>query len=132
MPIGVGTPRRSTLDHGMRHTGLRKPAAQRHEIAGHGGNRPHLLGRPNPRRTDQTARHHRLLMHVQPGAPLDHHLHHRLLSIEGDRDAAGTNETLPRGLPVSGGDKEWYLYATRAGLLIGVASHRRDVSLNTI
>jgi hypothetical protein len=29
-------------------------------------------------------------------------------------------------------DKEWYLYATRAGLLIGVANHRRDVSLNTI
>jgi hypothetical protein len=35
-------------------------------------------------------------------------------------------------LPVSEGDKEWYLYATRAGLLIGVANHRRDVSLNTI
>jgi hypothetical protein len=71
-------------------------------------------------------------VHVQPGAPLNHHLHHRLLSIEGDRDAAGTNETLPRVLPVSGGDKEWYLYATRAGLLIGVANHRKDVSLNTI
>ena len=28
--------------------------------------------------------------------------------------------------PVSGGDKEWYLYAARAGLLIGVANHRRD------
>src|SRR6516225_7815547 len=27
--------------------------------------------------------------------------------------------------PVSGGDKEWYLYAARAGLLIGVANHRR-------
>ena len=35
-------------------------------------------------------------------------------------------------LPVPEGDKEWYLYAARAGLLIGVASHRRDVSLNTI
>ena len=34
--------------------------------------------------------------------------------------------------PIPGGDKEWYLYAARAGLLIGVASHRRDVSLNTI
>src|SRR6202011_2845234 len=29
-------------------------------------------------------------------------------------------------------DKEWYLYATRAGLIIGVANHRRVVSLNTI
>ncbi len=29
-------------------------------------------------------------------------------------------------LPVPGGDKEWYLYAARAGLLIGVANHRRD------
>ena len=30
-------------------------------------------------------------------------------------------------------DKEWYLYAARAGLLIGVANHcARDVSLNTI
>lgn len=116
----------------MRHTGLRKPGTQRHQIAGHGRKRPHLSGRPHTRRTDQTARHHRLLMHVQPGAPLNHHLHHRLLISEGDRDAAGTNETLPRVLPVSGGDKEWYLYATRAGLLIGVANHRRDVSLNTI
>jgi hypothetical protein len=35
-------------------------------------------------------------------------------------------------LPVPEGDKEWYLYATRAGLLIGVDNHRRDVSLNTI
>src|SRR5271167_989135 len=28
--------------------------------------------------------------------------------------------------PRSRGDKEWYLYAARAGLLIGVANHRRD------
>ena len=35
-------------------------------------------------------------------------------------------------LPVPGGDKEWYLFTARAGLLIGVASRRRDVSLNTI
>ena len=35
-------------------------------------------------------------------------------------------------LPVPGGDKEWYLYAARAGLSIGVASHRRGFSLNTI
>jgi hypothetical protein len=115
----------------MRDTSLRKPGTQRHQIAGHGRKRPHLLGRPNTRRTDQTARHHRLLMHIQPGTPLNHHLHHRLLSIEGDRDAAGTNEILPRVLPVSGGDKEWYLYAARDGLLIGAASHRRLPSLNT-
>ena len=35
-------------------------------------------------------------------------------------------------LPVPGGDKKWYLYAARAGLSIGVASHRRGISLNTI
>ena len=71
-------------------------------------------------------------MHIQPAAPLDDRLHRRLLPSEGDRDAAGTFETLPCVLPVPGGDKEWYLYAARAGLLIGVASHRRDVSLDTI
>jgi hypothetical protein len=42
----------------------------------------------------------------------------------GDRDAAGTIETLPRVLPVPRGDKEWYLCAARAGLSNGVASHR--------
>ncbi len=62
----------------------------------------------------------------------DARLHHRLLPPEGDRDAAGTFETLPCVLPVPEGDKEWYLYAARAGLLIGVASHRRFVGLNTI
>jgi len=51
---------------------------------------------------------------------------------EGDRDAAGTFETLPCVLPVPEGDKEWYLYAARAGLPIGVASHRSYISLNTI
>ena len=51
------------------------------------------------------------------------HLHLRLHSKEGDRDAAGIVETLPRVLPVPG-----YLYAARAG----VACHRRDVSLTTI
>ena len=35
-------------------------------------------------------------------------------------------------LPVTGGDKEWYLDAARAGLPIGVASHRSFVSLSTI
>ena len=117
----------------MRHTRLLQPVAQRLEIAGHGRETcAPLWSAGDPAAPIRQARHHRLLMHVQPGTPLDHHLHHRLLRIEGDRDAAGTIETLPRVLPVSGGDKEWYLYATRAGLLIGVASHRRDVSLNTI
>ena len=69
-----------------------------------------------PRRADQKARHDRLLMHVQTTAPLDDRLHHRLLPSEGDRDAAGTFETLLCVLPVPGGDKEWYLYAARAGL----------------
>ena len=35
-------------------------------------------------------------------------------------------------LPVPGGDKEWYLYAARAGLLHGVVCHRSFVSLSTI
>ena len=35
-------------------------------------------------------------------------------------------------LPVPGGDKEWYLYAARAGLLIGVATTAGISSLNTI
>ena len=71
-------------------------------------------------------------MHVQTTAPLDDRLHHRLLPSEGDRDAAGTFETLLCVLPVPGGDKEWSLYAARAGLPIGVASHRSFVSLSTI
>ena len=50
----------------------------------------------------------------------------------GDRDAAGTFETLPHVLPVSGGDKAWYLYATRAGLHIGVTNRQEVISLNTI
>jgi len=45
--------------------------------------------------------------------------------LEGERGAAGTVETLPYVLPVSGRDKGWYLNAARAGLLIGVTSHRR-------
>src|SRR5271166_5165129 len=71
-------------------------------------------------------------MHVQPTTPLNDHLHLRLHPKEGDRDAAGIVETLPRVLPVPGGDKKWYLYAARAGLIFGVASHRSIVSLNTI
>jgi hypothetical protein len=85
-----------------------------------------------PGRADENARHDRLLMHVQTTTSLDDRLHHRLLPSEGDRDAAGTFETLPCVLPVAEGDKEWYLYAARAGLLLGVASHRRLVSLTTI
>jgi hypothetical protein len=47
-----------------------------------------LLGWLRSRRTDQKARHDRLLMHVQATAPLNDRLHHRLLSSEGDRNAA--------------------------------------------
>ena len=68
-------------------------------------------------------------VYVQPTTPLNDHLHPRLHPGEGDRDAAGIVETLPCVLPVPGGDKEWYLYAARAGLPIGVASHRSIVSL---
>src|SRR3954449_2788372 len=58
----------------------------------------------------------------------------------GDRGATGTFETLPRVLPGPRGNKEWYLCAARAGLLIGVAKppqicqprhdHRREVRPN--
>ena len=71
-------------------------------------------------------------MHVQTTTSLDDRLHHRLLPSEGDRDAAGTFKTLLRVLPVPEGDKEWYLYAARAGLPFGVASHRSFVSLSTV
>ena len=68
-------------------------------------------------------------MHVQTTTPLDDRLHHRLRPSGGDRDAAGKFETLLCVLLVPEGDKEWYLYAARAGLPIGVASHRSYVSL---
>src|SRR5208337_4102918 len=47
----------------------------------------------------------------------------------GDRDAAGTFETLLHVLPVPGGDQKMNNYAARAGLPIGVVSHRSFVSL---
>src|SRR5215472_14292584 len=50
----------------------------------------------------------------------------------GDRDAAGTIKILPRVLPVPRGDKEWYLYAARAGLSSGVVTYRVRSGLNTI
>jgi hypothetical protein len=116
----------------VRHSRFPQPVPQRFELPRHGAKRPHLLGRLRARRADEKARHDRLLMHVQTTAPLDDCLHRRLLPSEGDRDAAGTFETLPCVLPVSQGDKEWYLYAARAGLPFGVASHRRSVSLSTV
>ncbi len=110
----------------MRHPRRLQPVPQGFEVARHRSKRAHLLARSNARRADHKARYDRLLMHVQPTTPLDERSHPRLLLSEGDRDAAGTLETLPRVLPVSEGDKEWYLYAARAGLLFGVANHRRD------
>jgi hypothetical protein len=50
---------------------------------------------------------------------------------EGNRDAAGTTKMLPRVLPVSRGDKEWYLDAAQTGLLFGVANHRRTGSASS-
>jgi hypothetical protein len=57
--------------------------------------------------------------------------HHRLLASEGDREAAGTFEPLPRVLPGPEGDKEWRLYVARAGLPIGLRATARLVSLTT-
>ena len=126
-PVDAGA-----LHADLRHPKLLQPVPQRFQIARHRPEGPHLLPRPLARGADQDAGNDRLLMHVQPATPLNDHLHPRLHPREGDRDAAGIVETLPRVLPVPGGDKEWYLYAARAGLPIGVASHRRDFSLNTI
>ena len=120
------------LHPNVRHSRCPQPVPQRFEVPRHGAKRPHLLDRLNAGRADQKTRHDRLLMNVQAATPLNNHLHRHLLPSEGGRDAAGTFETLPCVLPVPGRDKEWYLYAARAGLLIGVANHRRDVSLNTI
>ncbi len=53
-------------------------------------------------------------MHVQPTTQLNDHLRFRLHPKEGDSDAAGIVETLPRVLPFPGGDKKWYLYVARA------------------
>ena len=111
------------------HSRLLEPVPQRFEVTRHGAKRPHLLVRLLPGRADQKARHDRLLMHVQTTTPLDDRLHHRLLPSEGDRDAAGTFKTLLHVLLVPEGDKEWYLYAARAGLPIGVVSHSSFVSL---
>src|SRR5271165_2266555 len=111
---------------------MRRALPQRFEVPRHCAKRAHLFARSRAGQPDQKTRHHRLLMHVQAAAPLNDHLRPRLLPSEDDRDAAGTVETLPCVFPVPGGDKEWYLYAARAGLLIGVASHRRDVSLDAI
>src|SRR5208283_1625866 len=111
------------------HSRFLEPVPQRFEVPRHGAKRPHLLRRLLPGRANQKARHDRLLMHVQTTTPLDDRLHHRLRPSGGDRDAAGTFETLLHVLLVPEGDKEWYLYAARAGLPIGVVSHRSFISL---
>ncbi len=126
-PVNAGA-----LQADLCHPKLLQPVPQRFQIARHRPEGPDLLPRPPARRPDQDAGDDRLLMHVQPTTPHNDCLHPRLHPKEGDRDAAGIVETLPRVLPVPGGDKKWYLYAARAGLLIGVAGHRRVVSLNTI
>jgi hypothetical protein len=136
MPLQDGIDR-APIDARALHPNVRRscrlqPVPQRFERARHSSKRPHLLDRLNAGRADQKTRHDRLLMNVQAATPLNNHLHRHLLPSEGDRDAAGTFETLPCVLPVPGRDKERRLYAARAGLLIGVANHRRDVSLNTI
>src|SRR5208337_4539497 len=104
-PVNAGA-----LHADLRHPKLLQPVPQRFQIARHRPKGPHLLPRPLARGADQDAGNDRLLMHVKPGAPLNDHLHLRLHPKEGDRDAAGIVETLPRVLPVPGGDKKWYLY----------------------
>ena len=125
-PVNAGA-----LHADLRHPKLLQPVPQRLQIARHRPEGPDLLPRPLARGVDQDAEDDRLLMHVQPTTPLNDDFHPRLHPGEGDRDAAGIVETLPRVLPVPGGDKEWRLYAARAGLLVGVMSHRSFVSLST-
>ena len=126
-PVNAGA-----LHADLRHPKLLQPVPQRLQIVRHRPEGPDLLPRPLAWGADQDAGDDRLLMHVQPTTPLNDDLHPRLHPGEGDRDAAGIVETLLRVLPVPGGDKEWYLYAARAGLPLGVASHRSFVSLSTI
>jgi hypothetical protein len=133
MPLENGVDRAPVdaraLHPDVRHARFQQPVPQRFEVPHHGAKRPHLLRRLRPGRPDGTPR--------PPDARPDHkmfddRLHHRLLSSEGDRDAAGTFTTLLRVLPVPEGDKEWRLYPARAGLPFGVANHRRFVSLSTV
>ena len=127
LPVDAGA-----LHPDMGHAQAQQPLAQRFQITCHRPEGAHLLGRALSRFPNEDAGHHRLLVNVQPGHSLDHHPHARLRIRTGDRGAAGTFETLPRVLPGPRGNKEWYLCAARAGLLIGVASHRRFASLDTI
>src|SRR5208337_3424753 len=104
-PVNAGA-----LHADLRHPKLLQPIPQHFQIARHRPEGPDLLPRPLARGADQDAGDDRLLMHVQPTTPLNDHLHLRLHPKEGDRDATGIVETLPRVLPVPGGDKKWYLY----------------------
>ena len=96
-----------------------QPVPQRFEVARHRTKRPYLLGRLRPGRADQKARHERLLMTSRPQHRSMIACIHCLLPSGGDRDAAGTFETLPCVLPVPG-RQEWHLYVARAGLPSGV------------
>ena len=99
-PVDAGA-----LHADMRHPRRREPVPQGFEVARHRTERAHLLGRSIPGRADQKTRNDRLLVHVQPTAPLNNHPHHRLLPSEGDRDAAGTSRHCHTCSPFPGATK---------------------------
>src|SRR4051812_8977677 len=101
---------RPPVDAGALHADMRRPCrrepiAQCFEFSPHRAKRAYFLARPRACRADQQAGDHCFLVHVEPATPLDDCLHPRLPSSEGDRDAAGTFETLPHVLPVPGATK---------------------------
>jgi hypothetical protein len=102
----------------LRHPKLLQPVPQCFQIARHRPKGPHLLPPQTlARGANQDAGNDHLLMHVKPGA-------RSMITC--------IFASIPRVLPEPDGDKKWYLYVARAGLLIRVASHRRGVCLNTI
>ncbi len=124
----------------MGHAQAQQPLAQRVQITCHRPEGAHLLGRALSRFPDEDAGHPRLLVNVQPGHSLDHHPHARLHDQNGRSWRRRYVQDTARVLPGPRGNKEWYLCAARAGLLIGVAKppqicqprhdHRREVRPN--
>ena len=73
-PVDAGT-----LHADMRHPRPHEPVPQGFEVPRHRTERTYLLRRSIPGRANQKTRNDRLLVHVQPTAPLNNHPHYRLL-----------------------------------------------------
>ena len=94
--------------------------------------RAHLLGRSIPGRADQKTRNDRLLVHVQPTAPLNNHPHHRLLPSDGDRDAADTSRHCYTCSPFPGAIKNGTSMRRGPDCLSGSQTTAEISSLDTI